>query len=159
MDRRDDDLQRELHEFRKQEMQARYGAAMANNLGPAAIMSDEVLARIVACAHANRIETIEHLKQEVKWIGIKRYGKNAMAMILKHRAGNDGSTIPRSAVGCNAHESVEDRALLVISPQVRGGAVRMQGKGVNRTSKKRTCGKCGAIGHICEFEKISMAMF
>ncbi|KAL6308381.1 P-loop containing nucleoside triphosphate hydrolase protein [Sparassis latifolia] len=70
-----------LHRFRNECTTDQYGLAYAKNMGTGSVMSDEVLQRIVDCAHAQNIKTIEDLQRETKWCRTRDYGGTILALI------------------------------------------------------------------------------
>ncbi|KAI1795743.1 hypothetical protein LXA43DRAFT_735285 [Ganoderma leucocontextum] len=75
------ELRAALHAFRRQQTQAKLGSAHLKNLGPGAIMGDQVLKRILDCARVHKIETVEQLYRETKWNRALEFGENVLKLI------------------------------------------------------------------------------
>ena len=66
-------LRNALHEFRKEKTIEKFGCACLRDTGPGIIMADDVLFRILDCAHFNVIETPEQLAKETRWSRVSDY--------------------------------------------------------------------------------------
>ena len=56
-----------LHTFRREQTIKIYSRTHLEGLGYGAIMGDRLLQRIVDCARANKIRSLEQLYRETKW--------------------------------------------------------------------------------------------
>ncbi|RPD65583.1 hypothetical protein L227DRAFT_493725 [Lentinus tigrinus ALCF2SS1-6] len=80
---RDDAFRHALHMFRSEEMAKRFGRVHLVNLGPGDIMGNSVLMRILACALASKIHSIEALDHETKWGLTQELGQHVLTLIDK----------------------------------------------------------------------------
>ena len=78
------ELRTALHVFRRQQTVAKLGSAHLKNLGPAVIMGDHVLKRILDCARAQKIQTVEQLYRETKWNRAQEFGEEVLKLIIKY---------------------------------------------------------------------------
>ena len=62
----DMNLHNALHKFCKEKTIEKFGRACLRDTGPGIIMADDVLFRILHCAHFNVIETTEQLAKETQ---------------------------------------------------------------------------------------------
>ncbi|KAJ3476192.1 hypothetical protein NLI96_g11327 [Meripilus lineatus] len=60
-------FRRELDSFRRRITLQKFSRAHLNNLGPGTIMGDTILERIVTCARAHKLDSVESLQRETKW--------------------------------------------------------------------------------------------
>lgn len=75
-------LRAALHSFCKRKTIEKYRKACLRNTGPAIIMSDNILDRIVDCAHAYVISTLDQLAKETYWGCVEELGEEVLQMIL-----------------------------------------------------------------------------
>ncbi|KAI0741660.1 P-loop containing nucleoside triphosphate hydrolase protein [Daedaleopsis nitida] len=71
-------LRSALHEFRRMQTLQTYGRAHLNNLGCGAIMGDDVLRRVLDCARANKIRSVDSLYRETKWNWSRELGNEVL---------------------------------------------------------------------------------
>ncbi|KAJ6567852.1 hypothetical protein B0H10DRAFT_1841336, partial [Mycena sp. CBHHK59/15] len=74
-----------LHLFRKERTIELLGRASFRNHGAGVIMSDEVLHRIVDCAHFSKIQTMADLLKDTHWHRATEDGAKVLALISQHR--------------------------------------------------------------------------
>ncbi|KAI6142460.1 P-loop containing nucleoside triphosphate hydrolase protein, partial [Pisolithus tinctorius] len=77
----DMELKNTLHTFRKDATIHKFGLAHLSEFGPSIVMSNDVLQRIVDCAHHQKIKTKGELIKETKWGGAEEYWKEVLALI------------------------------------------------------------------------------
>ncbi|KAF7793204.1 hypothetical protein EIP86_004313 [Pleurotus ostreatoroseus] len=80
----DAELQRALHDFRRTKATAKYGAFMLRNVGAGLIMGDETIQRIIDCARAYKLRTVEDLQRETKWARCVDMGDEVLAIVNRH---------------------------------------------------------------------------
>ncbi|THH13848.1 hypothetical protein EW146_g6414 [Bondarzewia mesenterica] len=119
----DMDLRGALHEFWKERMQTKHGAALLKNLGLAMIMSNDILQRIVDAVHAGRITSIGDLKPHTP----------PTPPILNPRA-----AAPRQLGPAQSNVPSRNTALL---PALPSGAAQA------KTRRQTSCSTCGVVGH------------
>ena len=80
-DQQDRQLASALHEFRQRKTLERFGAGGLRQMGAGLIMTDDVLARIVDCAHFNKIRNQDTLAKETRWIWVNTYAIDVLEII------------------------------------------------------------------------------
>ncbi|KAI0635614.1 P-loop containing nucleoside triphosphate hydrolase protein [Trametes polyzona] len=78
-------LQRALNTFRRDKTTAKYGPQHLRNLGPALIMSNDVLKRIADCARARKLTCVEDLLRETKWNKASEFGEEVLRVVTRLR--------------------------------------------------------------------------
>ncbi|KAJ7626573.1 P-loop containing nucleoside triphosphate hydrolase protein [Mycena polygramma] len=123
----DMNLRDALHDFRRQATLARpNGRAILKNSGPGAVMSNEVLTRIMDCAHFFKIGSTEQLSRETR--PAAEYGVAVLDLIRLHRPIPE-APLPPPPTPLTARSNNENAPE---TPLIRS----------------RKCGKCGATDHI-----------
>ena len=79
------ELSEALEDWREQKMRNIHGEAHLIDLGPAAIMPDGVLDRIVECAHTSKIKTVDDLFRETRWAWNKTNQFGTEVVTIIHR--------------------------------------------------------------------------
>ena len=79
------DLRTALDGFRRQRMLAKHGESLLNALGASIIMPNSILDRLVDCAEAKKIASVEDLHREVgkKWTKAQELGHDVVGIILR----------------------------------------------------------------------------
>lgn len=127
-------LRNALHEFRKKQTVEKFGHACLRDTGPGIIMADDVLNRILDCAHFNVIETSEQLAKETRWSRVSEYGDQVVGIILQHCPKPTPSAVtPLRAADINNQAPAAQTTLKPIAV--------------------RRCGLCKLTGHISECER------
>ena len=95
-------------------------------------MLNEILQRIIDCAHKYKIESREDLAKETRWTGVHDHAANVIKLIKAH--------CPKP----------------LAAPLLTSTPLRLQLGNVNEISnpngrivKLRKCSKCGSQDHIC----------
>jgi hypothetical protein len=122
-------LRDDLHLLRKDLTIEVLGRASFRNHGAGAIMSDEVLCRIVDCAHFNKIQTTADLARETHWHRATEDGAKILTLILQHHPVPPPPAVPDTPLRATTSNIPSTPATL-------------------STPKNRKCGKCGLFGHI-----------
>ncbi|KAJ6570792.1 hypothetical protein B0H10DRAFT_1665003, partial [Mycena sp. CBHHK59/15] len=126
-------LKNDLHLFRKERTIAVISRASFRNHGAGAIMSDEVLDRIVECAHFGKIQTTADLVKETHWHRAAEDGAKILALIGQHHP------IPAPPLTAPFNSPLRATTISNIpAPTMPGPS----------TPKNRKCRKCGLFGHI-----------
>lgn len=73
-----------LDEFREEMTVKLEGRAVLQDYGASVFMTDQVLERIVDCAHYEKIVTIEQLARETRWVHASEHGAAVLALIQAH---------------------------------------------------------------------------
>jgi ATP-dependent DNA helicase RecQ len=81
----DMNLRDALHNFRREVVRTKFGLACLKDMGPGVFMSNEVLQRVVDCAHEYKIETKDDLAKETRWTGVHNHAADVIALIKTHR--------------------------------------------------------------------------
>ncbi|KAI0705898.1 hypothetical protein BC835DRAFT_1228232, partial [Cytidiella melzeri] len=75
-------LRKKLDDFRRARMEELYSHAIALNLRPTDVMSDEELERIVSCARLKKIGLLEDIQREVpKWCRVQVYAESVLEIL------------------------------------------------------------------------------
>jgi hypothetical protein len=119
-----------LHEFRRGATTTKFGRVVLKNSGPGVVMSNEVLQRIVDCAHFYKIQSTEQLARETRWAGAGEFGEAVIALIKEHRPAPE-EPLP---------------ALVTTTPL--GPRTTNTETSVGRSVQLRKCSKCHTAGHI-----------
>ncbi|KAJ7231791.1 P-loop containing nucleoside triphosphate hydrolase protein [Mycena rebaudengoi] len=117
-----------LHGFRLAATIAKFGHAVLKNNGPGMVLSNEVLQRIVDCAHQYKIQSTEQLMKETRWAGTGEFGAEVLELINIHRP------IPKAPDPPAAAPLVARDDNILATPSLKP----FQG---------RKCSKCGVAGH------------
>lgn len=70
-----------LEDWREQKTRETHGESHLMDIGPSLVMPDEVLDRIVACAHYLKIKSVEDLKRETHWSKTNQFGIEVISLI------------------------------------------------------------------------------
>lgn len=85
MTKKDRELCLALHKLRREKMEALYGRAILNNLGPGLIMGDTDLERIAGCAGDHKLGSLEDLDRETEWPGTWEMGEEVLELVQRCR--------------------------------------------------------------------------
>ncbi|KAF7371520.1 P-loop containing nucleoside triphosphate hydrolase protein [Mycena venus] len=131
----DMNLRDALHEFRRAATIKKFSRAVLKNSGPGVVMSNEMLQRIVDCAHFYKIESREQLDKETRWAGTTEFGDEVITLIQEHcpkpLAPVESDSTPLAARNDNTVAS----------------------SATTKVVKPRKCSKCGSSGHIASNKK------
>ncbi|KAF7792564.1 hypothetical protein EIP86_003605 [Pleurotus ostreatoroseus] len=83
-ERADQLLQADLHEFRKEKTIQLYGKTHLRNMGPTLVMGNDTLQRIIDCARAHKLPTLDALKKETKWVRTAELGQVVLDIVHRH---------------------------------------------------------------------------
>ena len=124
-------LKMAIFDWRRQHAIEKFGNLVVRRLGAKLLISDEIVERLVTCAHSQtRLSTIEHLITETKWRRdwAEEFGESLLKIIYSHYP----QLVP-------ATSTLADVVQLPASDQ-----------NVNTSTGKRKsqCSKCKAEGHI-----------
>ncbi|KAG2060972.1 hypothetical protein BDR06DRAFT_854745, partial [Suillus hirtellus] len=72
-----------LEDWREDTTQKLYGQAHLHDLGPSLVMPNDILNRIVDCAHFHKIKSPTDLLKETHWSGVDEHGDDIVALILQ----------------------------------------------------------------------------
>ncbi|EGO01419.1 hypothetical protein SERLA73DRAFT_70610 [Serpula lacrymans var. lacrymans S7.3] len=118
-------------EWREMKTLQVYGAAYLSSIGPCLIMTDNIVDRIVECAHYHKIKDLSKLKKETKWIQSEKYGAEVIALIQCHAPWPVGAT-------------ASPFASTPLRPSASTGSISTTTPVLPRKNK---CGACGLEGH------------
>lgn len=121
---RDLQLMDALDDFREQETVKEFGKITLRTTGPSLIMSNEILKRLVDCAHYFKIKNKGDLVHETRWSRAEKYSEKILALIQSH---SPPPPPPAPLEG------------VALTPTTGKPA---KGSGLSR------CGACGELGHI-----------
>ncbi|KAJ7721901.1 P-loop containing nucleoside triphosphate hydrolase protein [Mycena metata] len=126
-----------LHQFRRDKTTTKFGRIVLKNSGPGMVMSNEVLQRIVDCAHFHKIRSTEQLARETRWASAGEFGAEVLALILEHRP-PPVEAPPAPPV------------LVTVTPL---GPSATNAETTGRSVRVRKCNKCRTPGHIASNRK------
>jgi ATP-dependent DNA helicase RecQ len=132
----DMNLRDALHNFRREVVQTKFGLACLKDMGPGVFMANEVLQRVVDCAHEYKIETKDDLAKETQWTGVHNHAADVIALIKTHRPKPLPTPLLTSTPLCPHLSGLNQIAQVM--PLSKS------------TPKSRKCSKCGSLSHICE---------
>jgi hypothetical protein len=142
----DSKLRDALEDWRENRTARRYGKAHFRDLGPLLAMPNEVLDRIIICAHHRKISSIADLRTETRWDDIDHdgWGLEVVALIQ---------------TWCPPHPP-----LMTTTPMRQPSAMRPLSSNSNigtnselplfttpASRAKPKCSACGLVGHNGEF--------
>ncbi|CDO76692.1 hypothetical protein BN946_scf184975.g1 [Trametes cinnabarina] len=130
---RDIKLRDGLHALRRENTVRLFGLSHLDELGPGAVMSDEILKRIIDCARVYKLRDIEALYRETKWHRAHELGEAVLRLVHEVYP----APVPLAPVDA----ALSGREMLDAHQQSsssKSGPSRIQ----------RRCSACGAFGHI-----------
>ncbi|KAF8152225.1 hypothetical protein B0H34DRAFT_724382 [Crassisporium funariophilum] len=129
----DDDTQlcNALEDWREEKTKLTYGVAHLIDLGPTLIMPNEVLDRIVDCAHHLKIRTTEDLARETQWDEATLWGPQILTIVQRFQPA-PAMPPPLSSVP------------LALQPL---STLPIQHSAATKDRSKTRCGACGKVGH------------
>lgn len=140
-------LQRALWDWRDQTAKFEFPPGVFSEYGANLLMADDILQRIVDCAHAGKISTIDDLQKQTRWkpSSAAKHGEQLLSIIIKHRPAPN----PHSAALTNPTRYPGT------VPQTGGNAqigttrdnAQTNTLGTRRRAPPR-CTACGQMGHI-----------
>jgi hypothetical protein len=71
-----------LDDWQEDTAQKLYGQAHLHDLGPGLVMPNNILNRIVECAHFHKIKSPADLLRETHWSGVDEHGDDIVTLIL-----------------------------------------------------------------------------
>ncbi|KAF7964920.1 hypothetical protein HWV62_1645 [Athelia sp. TMB] len=92
----DVDLKMELRVWRREQATAILGRMKVRKWGDILFMSDEIIQRLVDCAHENKISSAEHIAKETRWRQeyLDQCGTSLLAIITRYSALPTAPPIP-----------------------------------------------------------------
>ncbi|KAF8219277.1 hypothetical protein L208DRAFT_1341853, partial [Tricholoma matsutake] len=142
----DHQLREALDNWWEKATAARYGWAHLHDLGPTLIMPNEVLNRIIDCAHYHKINSTSELKNETRWDEIEQCGDEVLEIIQCLRpqvsAASPLTTTPLRTLPTPIRPSTP--ALNLASPNLPTSTT-------TANHSKSRCSTCGLVGHNGKF--------
>ncbi|KAJ7214689.1 P-loop containing nucleoside triphosphate hydrolase protein [Mycena rebaudengoi] len=123
-----------LHDFRLAATVTKFGRAVLKNNGPGMVMSNEVLQRIVDCAHQYKIQSMDQLMKETRWAGTGEFGLEVIDLINIHRPIPKVPDLPAAAPLTARDDNIPATPSL-------------------KLVQARKCSKCGLAGHNVSNQK------
>ena len=130
-------LKTAIFDWRRRHAIEKFGNLVVRRLGAKLLISDEIVERLIACAHSHsRLSTIEHLITETKWRRdwAEELGESLLEIVHSHFPS------PQLAIAT----STSDMTPLA-------DVVQLPDQNVNNSKRKSRCSKCKAEGHISTF--------
>ncbi|KAI0743681.1 hypothetical protein C8Q80DRAFT_1106518, partial [Daedaleopsis nitida] len=73
-----------LHAYHREKTQQIYGWRHLKKLSPSAVLSDEQLKRILNCAHAHKLASVDDLVKGTKWSRARKFGEDVLCLISQY---------------------------------------------------------------------------
>lgn len=126
----DNNLKEGLRVWRREQATAILGQQKVRKWGAILFMSDEIVQRIVDCAHGGKISTAEHIAKETQWRRdyVDRCAVSLLALIALHAPQPPPPAAPASKVLA---------ALSANDPGIGAGPAK----------RVLRCGACKELGH------------
>lgn len=142
-----------LDEFREDMTIKMEGRAVLQDYGASVFMTDQVLERIVDCAHYGKITTIEQLARETRWAHASEHGTAVLALIAAH--------VPLATEAASSRPNPFVSTPLRVHGDIVNGVATPTGSstsaphipvasGSGSKAQPRKCSSCGQLGHQCE---------
>jgi hypothetical protein len=128
-----------LHEYRRNETTKIWGIATLKDMGPGVFMADDILHRIVECAHEYKIDTAASLSKETRWTNATSHAPGIIALITLHCPKPVRNPLLTST-------PLQSRQVPMIPLPLHNPTT--SGSPSTRIIKARSCSKCGSRGHI-----------
>lgn len=80
----DDKLHTALHAYWRQKTALLFGQRHLNNLGPGVVMGNELLQRIIDCARAHKLDSVDTLVRETKWVRAQELGEDVLRLVSEY---------------------------------------------------------------------------
>lgn len=86
MTSQDNELKRAIEHWRHEKALSKFQATTIQTLGVRIFMSNQVISRIVGCAHYHKITTVDDLLKETDWMRerVSEYGEDILSLIQQH---------------------------------------------------------------------------
>ncbi|KAH9914882.1 P-loop containing nucleoside triphosphate hydrolase protein [Epithele typhae] len=127
----DKDFRLAVQQFRDDQTCKMLGRTHLEEEGPRFIMGDKTLDRVVLCARANKIRSVEELHRETKWYRVKELGEELLVLVNRFYP-PPPPLPPQPSSTSSAPQSV--------------GSTRP----TSASKTQRRCSACGNVGHIRE---------
>lgn len=119
MEKADRDLVTTLRSWRTATWKQDFSDYGGSLYGARALMSDQILQRFVALAHAGATNSVEQLGRDVPWCHMAKYGDKILAILRNSQP----------STGIQTEATTDSRASIPVAP------------------KQRKCGICSKLGH------------
>ncbi|KAH9914611.1 uncharacterized protein B0H18DRAFT_1144264 [Fomitopsis serialis] len=141
------DLRTALDTFRRERTINKYGRALLDSLGASAVIPDDVIDRLVECAQARKIKSVDDIQREVgkKWGKAREYGEAVTNIIMRF--------FPMDSPFVTAPLTPRPQAMNATAAGVRPSTTpnRRALPGTptpsRPTVRQYKCGACGQTGH------------
>ncbi|KAF7338859.1 p-loop containing nucleoside triphosphate hydrolase protein [Mycena sanguinolenta] len=130
----DMNLRDALHAFRRAATITKYSRAVLRDSGPGVVMSNEILERIVDCAHHFKIQSVEQLTRETRWAFASEFGMAVVDLIKEHRPWPEPPPAPETSTPLAPRNNNDETP-------------------TGRSIQVRKCSKCQASDHIASNRK------
>ncbi|KAH9938065.1 P-loop containing nucleoside triphosphate hydrolase protein [Fomitopsis serialis] len=139
------DLRTALDTFRRERTINKYGRALLDNLGASVVLPDDAIDRLVECAQAGKIKSLDDVQREVgkKWGKAREYGEEVAAIIRRIFPLDNPFVVapltprpqPVNAAHVGSSTAPNHSSALATPTPAR------------RTVRQYKCSACGAAGH------------
>ncbi|KAF7348212.1 p-loop containing nucleoside triphosphate hydrolase protein [Mycena sanguinolenta] len=130
----DMNLRDALHAFRRAATITKYSRVVLKDSGPGVVMSNEILERIVDCAHHFKIQSVEQLTRETRWAFASEFGMAVVDLIKEHRPWPEPPPAPETSTPLAPRNNNDETP-------------------TGRSIQVRKCSKCQASDHIASNRK------
>lgn len=132
----DRDLRTALREWRDAQALIKYGSSTCRTYGSKLLMSDEIVSRIVECAHAHKLGTLANLRKETHWRNdfVDEYGPSILALVQAHHP-ISAPSVPSEPSTSLPGEAAPTSGVVPSAPAA------------NRKRRPPTCSRCRQVGH------------
>jgi hypothetical protein len=77
------ELREALEDWREEKTAEIYGRSYLIDIGPAIVMGNLVLERLVNCAHHAKINSVNDIRKETHWTNTQTFGSEVLSIILR----------------------------------------------------------------------------
>lgn len=125
-----------------------YGLSPLRDMGPSVIMTNDVLQRIIDCAHHHKINTSEELRRETGWAKAEQYSTEVLEIIKAHTV---TVTVPLaspfSVVPLRPKTSLSINTASTTIPSTSASGETSSSHPNLLPKCRNKCGACGLEGH------------
>lgn len=142
-------LQDALEDWQEEKTAMVYGWACLNNHGPLVIMLTYLLNQIVDCAHHQKLQSVQDLKQETGWTGTEKFRADIIMLVMQHTAPHPSPFVSTPLQNMPTLSTVDMPDTPTPSSSFTSSLPRPHVNPTPATTVKHRikCGACGEEGH------------
>ena len=122
MTSKDKELKNAIENWCYEKALSKFRSTTIRTLGVRIFMSDQVISRIVGCAHYHKISTVDHLLKETDWTKerVSEYGEDILSLIYQHSPPASETEVgpgpfrKRAQVKCRACQEFGHNSMIMI---------------------------------------------